>query len=156
MPTLPVVKTYLCDALRTGPALALASLLSACSGSPPTDIGVHNGHLTGCPPSPNCVSSQANDAEHHIAPLSLSGSPAQTRARLLSILSDSPRVKIVTQQDNYLHAEFTSRIMRFVDDVEFYIQPQTVEVRSASRLGESDFGVNRERIEQLRQRLQQP
>ncbi len=144
------------QATRAYPILALGLLLSACSGTPPSDLGVHQGHLTGCPASPNCVSSQATDSEHRIAPLPLNGDPAQTRARLLSLLASLPRAKLVAQQDNYLRAEFTSQIMRFVDDVEFLIGPQAIEVRSASRLGRSDFGVNRERVEQLRQELSRP
>lgn len=144
------------QATRAYPILALGLLLSACSGTPPSDLGVHQGHLTGCPASPNCVSSQATDSEHRIAPLPLNGDPAQTRARLLSLLASLPRAKLVAQQDNYLRAEFTSQIMRFVDDVEFLIGPQAIEVRSASRLGRSDFGVNRERVEQLRQQLSRP
>ncbi len=87
----------------------------------------------------------------------MTGSPAETRARLLAILTQAPRVRVVQQEDNYLRAEFTSRLLRFVDDVEFLLGERGIEVRSASRLGHSDFGVNRERVEQLRQRLaQQP
>ena len=117
---------------------------------------MHDGHLTGCPASPNCVSSQATDSEHRIAPLPLNGDQAQTRARLLTLLTSLPRARVVAQQDNYLRAEFTSQIMGFVDDVEFLLGPQAIEVRSASRLGRADFGVNRERIEQLRQQLSRP
>lgn len=81
---------------------------------------------------------------------------ANTRTRLLSLLAQTPRVTMVTQDEHYLRAEFTSQVMRFVDDVEFLIGPQAVEVRSASRLGHADLGVNRARIEHLRQQLSQP
>lgn len=134
-------------------SLGLLSLLVACSGSPPDDLGVRDGRLSPCPPSPNCVSSQDADEEHRIAALPLAGNPEQTRTRLLELLASEPRVDVVEQQEHYLRAQFTSQVLRFVDDVEFLIQPQGVEVRSASRLGYADFGVNRARIEHLRQRL---
>lgn len=130
-------------------------LLSACSGSPPDNLGVQAGRLAPCPASPNCVSSQAGDSQHRIAPLPLIGSPSQTRTRLLAILASEPRARLVRQENDYLRAEFTSRLLRFVDDVEFLIGEQAVEVRSASRLGHGDFGVNRKRVEHLRQRLEQ-
>lgn len=137
------------------PALgfALVALLSGCSGSPPENLGVHDGRLTPCPESPNCVSSQASDAEQRIEPLPLRGSPSQTQALLVKLLADEPRVRLIKQDANYLHAAFSSQMLRFVDDVEFLIGDQAVDVRSASRLGYSDLGVNRKRIEYLRQRL---
>lgn len=131
----------------------LLLLLGACSGSPPENLGVHDGRLAPCPASPNCVSSQASDAAHQVEPLPLAGSPPQTRARLLAILAGEPRARLVEQDGNYLRAEFTSRMLRFIDDVEFLVGEQAVDVRSASRLGHSDLGVNRKRIERLRRRL---
>lgn len=127
--------------------------LAACSGTAPSHLGVRDGRLAPCPDSPNCVCSQADDARHAIAPLPLTGSPAASRARLLEILASEPRVRVVEQQERYLRAEFTSRLLRFVDDVEFLIGEQQIDVRSASRLGHSDLGVNRERVEHLRRRL---
>lgn len=127
--------------------------MAACSGNTPPHLGVHDGRLAPCPDSPNCVSSQARDARHAIAPLPLHGSPATSRTRLLEILGKEPRVRVIEQRERYLRAEFTSRLLRFVDDVEFLIGEQHIEVRSASRLGYSDLGVNRERIEHLRQRM---
>jgi uncharacterized protein (DUF1499 family) len=128
-------------------------ILSACSGSPPDNLGVDQGRLAPCPASPNCVSSQADSGDQQIAPLALQASPSQTRARLVDILTREPGVRLVEQDAHYLRAEFSSRVLRFVDDVEFLIGEEHVEVRSASRLGYSDFGVNRKRIERLRQRL---
>lgn len=157
MSQLPVWQNVLIRGTRRThkPALgfALAALLSACSGSPPDNLGVHNGRLASCPESPNCVSSQASDEAHRIDPLPLKGSPAQTQARLVTLLTDEPRVRLIEQNAHYLRAEFSSRVLRFVDDVEFLIGEQAVDVRSASRLGYSDLGVNRKRIEHLRQRL---
>ncbi|MBS7691698.1 DUF1499 domain-containing protein [Pseudomonas lalucatii] len=136
---------------KPGLALALA-LLGAC-GAPPEHLGMHAGRLAPCPDSPNCVSSQARDEAHRVAPLPLLGTRQQTRARLVALLGREPRARLVVQGDDYLRAEFSSRLLRFVDDVEFLIGEQGVEVRSASRLGHSDLGVNRQRIERLRRRL---
>ncbi|MBU0809750.1 MAG: DUF1499 domain-containing protein [Gammaproteobacteria bacterium] len=133
--------------------LPFATLLSACSGSPPDNLGIHKGHLAACPASPNCVNSQASDAQHAIKPLPLQGSPEQTQARLKALISNEPRARLVDEAPGYLRAEFSSKLMRFVDDVEFMIGATAVDVRSASRMGYADFDVNRERIEQLRQRL---
>ena len=125
------------------------------SGQRPDNLGVKDGKLMACPGSPNCVSSQApsTDAEHSIAPLSYDSSPAEAIARLKSIVEGMERTEIIKETDNYLYAEFTSKLMGFVDDVEFYAEPDTgtVHVRSASRLGQSDLGVNRQRIEAIRQ-----
>lgn len=134
-------------------ALPLLVLLSACRGTAPDNLGIHNGQLSTCPDSPNCVNSQASDARHAIAPLPLQGSAEETQARLKALLSEEPRVSLVEEAPGYLRAEFSSTLMRFVDDVEFMIGASAVEVRSASRLGYADFDVNRKRIEHLRQRL---
>lgn len=136
------------------PALGpILLLLAACSGSPPENLGVRDGRLAPCPASPNCVSSQASDAQHQIEPLPLSGDPSRTRARLLAVLASEPRVRLVAQSDQYLRAEYSSRVLHFVDDVEFLLGERAIDVRSASRLGHSDFGVNRARVERLRRRL---
>jgi uncharacterized protein (DUF1499 family) len=137
------------------PALALILLgaLIGCSGSAPDNLGVRDGRLAPCPSSPNCVNSQAGEGDQHIAPLPLHGDRAQTQALLVKLLSSEPRVSLVEQSEGYLRAEFTSKLMRFVDDVEFLIGPQHVDVRSASRLGYSDLDVNRKRIERLRERM---
>jgi uncharacterized protein (DUF1499 family) len=134
-------------------ALPLLVLLSACSGTAPDNLGIHDGQLRACPDSPNCVNSQASDARHAIKPLPLKGSAEETQALLKALLSEEPRVSLVEEAPGYLRAEFSSKLMRFVDDVEFMIGASAVDVRSASRLGYADFDVNRERIERLRQRL---
>jgi len=126
--------------------LALIPFLSACTGEPPQNIGVNNGRLAPCPDSPNCVSSYATDEEHGIDPL------AANLDQIESVLVGLSEANIVSASENYLYAEFTSSIMRYVDDVEFLyaIESGVTHVRSASRLGQSDFGVNRDRIEQIR------
>lgn len=109
-----------------------------------------------CPTSPNCVISQNSDAEHQISPISYQSDRATAKETLLKVLSVVPRTKVVEQNDHYIHAESTSRIFKFVDDVEFYFpeDEKIIQVRSASRVGESDLGVNRRRIEQIRLAMQ--
>lgn len=125
------------------------------AGSPPAALGVRDGLLARCPASPNCVSSQAADAEHRIAPLAYKGSAADGAAKLARVIAAQPGATIVAQHDGYLYATFQSPLMGFVDDVEFVIDParSVIDVRSASRLGNRDFGVNRKRIETLRAEL---
>ncbi|ERN40894.1 hypothetical protein KR51_00026070 [Rubidibacter lacunae KORDI 51-2] len=138
------------------PAAAPVQLarLFSFSGSQPTNLGVADGRLAPCPPSPNCVSSQSVEEDHRIAPLELPGKPEAAIGRLQSLLEDIDNTKIIETGNRYLYAQFTSRIMGFVDDVEFYVDGDgRVQVRSASRLGESDLGVNRKRIEAIRAAL---
>lgn len=131
--------------------------LTGCSGTVPK-LGIENGQLAQCPASPNCVNSQAKDQKHFIEPIQISGTPSETRNHILIILKELNRSKIITAEDNYIRAEFSSRVFGFVDDIEFYF-PDTnstntiIHVRSASRVGYWDFGVNRKRIEQVRNRL---
>ncbi|MBA2660446.1 MAG: DUF1499 domain-containing protein [Nitrosospira sp.] len=140
----------------------LAGQLGLLKGKPPTDLGVHEGRLK--PPSntPNSVSSQAPlylDHPQHayasIAPLPLKGDAGTTLARIGSIIEAMDGGQIVKRESNYLYAQFTTRIMKYVDDAEFWFDPAAgvIQVRSASRLGSSDLGVNRERIEFIRQKL---
>ena len=112
----------------------------------PDKLGVRDGRLAECKRSPNCVSSQANphDAEHYIAPLH--GSMSAVRKAVESL----PRTKIIRESQDYLYAEFRSRLLGYVDDVEFFFDGTVIHVRSCSRLGRRDFGVNRKRVEQLR------
>jgi uncharacterized protein (DUF1499 family) len=132
--------------------LSLGILVTGCTGARPMHLGVHDGKLAPCPATPNCVSSQTMDKDHAIEPFAFSGTPAGAMADLKKVLSVMPRAKIVTATETYLHAEFTSALFRFVDDVEFWIDANTkiIHLRSASRVGRSDLGVNRKRIEHLR------
>jgi uncharacterized protein (DUF1499 family) len=132
--------------------LSLGILVAGCTGTRPMNLGVHDGKLAPCPASPNCVSSQSTDKDHAVEPFMFSGTPAEAMADLKKVLSGMPRVRIVTATDTYLHAEFTSALFRFVDDVEFCFDGSTgtIQLRSASRVGSSDLGVNRKRVEHLR------
>jgi uncharacterized protein (DUF1499 family) len=115
---------------------------------------VTEGRLAPCPGSPNCVSSEAAAAEQRVEPLRYDGDAAQARARLLDVLNSMERARIVQSTDDYVHVEFRSAVFGFVDDVEFYFSPSgTIQVRSASRTGYSDFGVNRERVETISARF---
>ena len=115
------------------------------SGSPP---GIVNGKLAPCPSSPNCVSSEENvEGNHRVSPL-----PVEVWDKLPDIIQ-AQGGRIVETRENYLAAEFSSKLMGFVDDVEFRKAASQVHVRSASRVGYSDRGVNRKRIEALRAAL---
>ena len=120
--------------------------------SRPENLGVVEGKLRGCPDSPNCVSTEAVDESHHVPGIAFSGSVADAHNRLVRIMSQMPRTTLVTENENYLHFECRSRLFRFVDDLEFLIDPDTrvIQVRSASRVGYSDLGVNRARVNQVR------
>lgn len=136
------------------------ALLVGCSGTRPVDIGVINGQLTACPDSPNCVSSfeSEDDQTHYITPYAInSPDPLTTWKRLESIVKQNQSAEIITLDGHYLYAEFTSDIMGFVDDTEFMLNTESnsIHLRSASRLGYRDFGVNRERLEAIRDELQQ-
>ena len=126
------------------------------SGKRPADLGVRNGNLKAAPSSPNAVSSQATDA-HQIAPLACKGPQEQAMKALKAIIEGTPNARIVETKPDYLYAEYASALLGFVDDVEFYVPPNAkiIHVRSASRMGYSDLGVNRKRIEAIRERLDQ-
>jgi uncharacterized protein (DUF1499 family) len=111
--------------------------------------------LAPCPSTPNCVSSDAED-DHRIEPLELAVSPEDAWQALRDAVEGMPRTKIVNVTDEYLHAEIRTAVFRFVDDLELQLRPGsgTIAVRSASRVGRSDLGVNRRRVERLRARLQ--
>ena len=115
----------------------------------PTNLGVKDGRLAPCRRTPNCVSSQADpaDTEHYIAPLR--GSIEEVRKAVEAL----PRTTIISSTSTYLYAEFRSKLLGFVDDVEFFFDGRAIQVRSASRLGRRDFHVNRKRVERLREML---
>jgi uncharacterized protein (DUF1499 family) len=134
-------------------AIGLAVLFAGCAGTRPVRLGVTDGKFIPCPNSPNCVSSQSTDQSHAIEPVSYKGTTSEARARLLAIIKSMKRGNIVTEQEHYIHAEFTSAVFRFVDDAEFYIDDsqKVIHIRSVARLGYYDFGVNRQRMETIRQ-----
>jgi len=133
----------------------LPLLMVGCSGTRPTTLGVREGKLAPCPKSPNCVSTQSTDAKHRIDPLVYTTSIEDARGRLLEIVRATPRTSLVAQEEDYLHVEFRSRLFGFTDDVEFWFDDENkaIHFRSASRKGYSDLGVNRKRMEQIREQF---
>ncbi len=129
--------------------------LFGCGGEPPANLGLSDDRLAPCPESPNCVASDAADDAHRIEAFQIAGDPATAWTALREAVAALPRTSIVTSEETYLHAEARSRIFRFVDDLEFQHCPENglIALRSAARTGYSDFGVNRERLENLRETL---
>jgi uncharacterized protein (DUF1499 family) len=111
-----------------------------------------DGRLRPCPDTPNCVCSMDHDAAHDIEPLIFIGDPDDAMSRLKAVLADQKRTRLVAQEADYLHAECSSLVFRFVDDLEFSMDrpEKKIHVRSASRTGKYDFGVNRRRVEAIR------
>src|SRR5262245_36372974 len=114
--------------------------------------------LSACPSSPNCVSTQVSpeDAHHSIVPYRYRKSQAEAKEALKATIAGLPRTKLIEEDKIYLHYEFTSLLLRFVDDVEFLFddETKTIHFRSASRIGYGDLGVNRRRMEDIRSRLE--
>lgn len=143
--------------VRTIGLLFGVALMAGCWGGPKHSLGVQNGTLAPCPSSPNCV----HTGMRH--PDGTRGMFADTRVprhelmtRIAEVVSATPRTEIISQDGDYLHAEVTSRLLRFVDDVEVLITfDNEVVVRSSSRVGRGDMGVNAARVEDLRTRLKQ-
>jgi len=126
-------------------------LFASCAGRQPDNLGIHNQQLADCPSKPNCVSSQAQDETHFLPFFGYQGEKEAAFKRLKKIVASSDGMTLITENDTYLHIECKSALFGFVDDLEFYFSKKNViHVRSASRLGYSDFGVNRKRVEKLR------
>ncbi len=142
-----------------GLAIHLASAKGATlfSGKRPANLGVKEGRLAACGRRLNCVSSQAEpgDAQRYVAPIPFKGSAVEAIAAARRAVETMRRSTVVRHEGNYLHAEFRSKLMGFVDDVEFVYDEKAgaLHVRSASRLGRRDFEVNRKRVEALRSRI---
>ena len=115
-------------------------------------IGITDGKLAPCPKSPNCVSTQVSDKKHRIKPLKYSSTLKEAKLKILDIIESLKRTKIINETEDYIHAEFRTRTFKFVDDVEFYFDDtgKIIHFRSASRVGWSDMGVNRKRMEKIR------
>jgi uncharacterized protein (DUF1499 family) len=136
-------------------SLVLALCGNGCSASRPPGNDIDHERLTACPSLPNCVSSEAQDAKHAIAPLILKGDPTTGWEAVVKVVDQLPRSEIVEATNRYLHVECKSRIFRFIDDLELLLNPVTrvIAIRSAARVGKSDLGVNRRRVETLRKKL---
>jgi len=124
------------------------------SAQPPQNLGVHHGRLTECPESPNCVASQTDSESHRMAAIPFSGTSAEAIEKIKQTIDQSfSRANLVKEDGGYLRYEFTSLLFRFVDDVEFLVDDggKQINFRSASRVGHSDMGANRRRIEKFKQ-----
>jgi uncharacterized protein (DUF1499 family) len=131
---------------------ALIMVLFSLSARRPTNLGVRDGRLAPCPDTPNCVCSQDEAPTHAVEPLRFRGDADAAWARLTSAVREMPRTAVLRATDDYLHAECASLVFRFVDDLEFRLDrdAKVIHVRSASRVGRSDLGVNRRRVEAVR------
>jgi uncharacterized protein (DUF1499 family) len=157
-----ILKWLVVGTVALAVVVLLAAQLGAFSGERPGNMGERDGRLRPPSKTPNSVSSQADLWVQHpmqdyarIAPLSLKGSGLATLAQIKQIVETMPGATVVESRDDYLYVQFSTRWMKFVDDAEFWFDPQNnvVQVRSASRVGRKDFGVNRARIEAIRQAL---
>lgn len=128
--------------------------LLAFFSKPPKTLGVTDGKFAQCPEAKNCVSTQANDESHAIAPIQASGDAGTVTAQLADVIN-AMGGKVVSIDGPYLWAEFTSKVFRFVDDVEFFYDQEAgvIHIRSASRVGYYDFNANRKRVEKVRQKF---
>ena len=147
--------------MNTHPLILLASLLliTGCTRTMP-DLGVENGRLKQCPDRPNCVNSQAENKKHFIEPIIISATSDQAKQYILTALKGMKQAQVIAVERNYIRAEFFSKVFRFIDDVEFYFPDSDsknllIHVRSASRIGYSDLGVNRKRIENIRYKIEE-
>jgi len=154
-----VLKTLAIGILATFAVLVVLMLgylafLGAQSRNMSVSLGVVDDRLRECPPTPNCVSSDADSRDSHfIAPLA---DPSGAKwARLQELVAALPGARLVAASDGYAHITFTSRLFGFVDDVEFHFRPAAgvIAVRSASRVGRGDLDANRKRIEAIRTAL---
>ena len=129
-------------------------LAGGCAGERPGNLGVVNGALAACPSSPNCVSSQATEERHRIEPFITGDDPEETFRQLVGIVERRPDATVIDTIYGYLRVELRTTL--FTDDAEFLLDRDNrrIQLRSASRLGYSDLGVNRRRIEEIREQLQ--
>jgi uncharacterized protein (DUF1499 family) len=132
----------------------VAGLAIAARQTPrPANLGARDGRLAACPDTPNCVSSQADNPQQRLEPIAYSGGTAEARQRLLEIIRGAERTEIVDERPTYLGVVYRSALFGFPDDVEFLFDEErrVIDFRSASRLGKGDMGVNRARMEAIRQ-----
>ena len=129
--------------------------LIACASAPPSELGVSAMRLAPCPGAPNCVSSDAEDPARSVTPFRIEGSTDEAWKAAFDELIQLPRTKIVDEGPDYLHAVCSSQLFGFEDDIELQLREAEgiIAVQSASRVGYSDLGVNRRRVEYLRERL---
>lgn len=138
-------------------ALWLGAIVMNQFASPASELGMKDGELSPCPDSPNCVSTYAKDEQHAIAPINFSGTAEEALDAAKNALSSLSGIRILESEGNYIRATATTLVMRYIDDVEVYVDDQSKQIhfRSASRVGYSDLGANRKRMEKFRAAFQQ-
>lgn len=130
----------------------IIAFLTGCVNESPR-LGIENNRLTPCPETPNCVASHPDTPDkQRVPPLLYTADQALAYEQMESLLSERQDAIVITREHaHYLRADFRTPLLGFIDDVEFYFQtPGVIMVRSASRIGYSDLGANRRRIEALR------
>ncbi len=132
--------------LRPTILFSLFTLMTGCSGLPQTPLGINQQRLSPCPTADNCVTSNKSDPKHYLPAWAAEQSAKKTKLKLINILQRHPNIKIIFHSKFYIHAQYRSDWFGFVDDLEFLIEEKTVQIRSASRLGYSDFGANQKHL----------
>lgn len=134
--------------------LAIIPIFLSCTGTRPAFVNQQS-ELASCPNTPNCVSTFSNDTTHQIDPLKYENDANSAMEKLVSIINSMERTEIINKTNTYLYVEFKSKLWKFVDDVEFLfdVDKKIINFRSSSRLGKSDLGVNRNRMEEIRKRF---
>ncbi len=140
---------------RPGALLLLIFPALGCASAGGPTLGVVNGKLSPCSAAPHCVSSQYDGGLHATAPIAYEASREEARERFVSIVRSVPRAEVLTDSPDYIHAAFTSRFFHYVDDVEIYLddRAKVAHIRSSSRVGFYDFGANRRRVKEIRERF---
>ncbi len=148
------MKNYLCFSYKWV-VIVMSITLFSCAGQTPEDIGVFDNKFSPCPESPNCVSSDANDKGHAVDVFKLNKNLENNWKEIHDVVNSLSRTKIISFDEKYIHAECSSAVFGFVDDLQLHLREQGeyVAVKSAARLGYSDFGVNRKRVTDLRELL---
>lgn len=139
---------------KTFLAITLSLITLNCSGTRPDSVNLES-KLSSCPNTPNCVSTFSTDTTHQIKPLKYENDANSAMEKLVSIINSIERTEIINKSNTYLYVEFKSKFWKFIDDVEFLfdVDNKTINFRSASRLGKSDLGVNRKRMEDIRKKF---
>jgi uncharacterized protein (DUF1499 family) len=160
-----IVRTlFVLAAALVGLAL-VGGRLGWLSGRPPLDLGVKDGKLKAPSKTDNSVSSQARawpgDTAQaaYIDPIAIAASDhdgSATLRRIEAAVAAIPGTQVVSSKPDYVYAQSTTKLLRYVDDMEFWLDApaRVIHVRSASRLGRKDFGVNRARVEAIRRAVQ--
>ncbi len=138
-------------------AAVIFFVFSYCMAGVPDNLGLKNQLFYPCPGTPNCVSSQEKNLEHRIQPITFEDSLELAKDRLHRVINSMNGTRILTQDVLYWHVEFSTQLLRFIDDVEFYFDgsQSLIHVRSASRQGYWDLGVNRRRVETIRSKFEE-